>query len=1054
MKNYCFNLSTIMKKKAFFFSWCLLITLPSVLKAQVGFDPCGPNGPGCSSGPAVGVFSPFCNDTVSMNQPATFLFGAMDAMNLVDTTYNSAATVSVVSGPGSVSGNLNGAFNKGILLLNGINVSVLGTYTFAVSSGSLPVYNCNRNFDTIPLSGNGFCFGAGPSVKVKVTNVPGGMNQNVPFNVEVQVWNAQMCMDSTFSGQVDISKLDGPGNLSGTTTANAVNGLVNFNGVQFDQPGDYHLLATSSGLASDTSMMIHINSGGGSNQNCPPTSTEGTRENMGLYGGSSLDLTWNYSNKRLFAAISSPASLFYSDDSCKVWHRAFPDDSLEYGCGRGWGGRAVRVLSNTNNWVAVQTSQEAGTLNALVISFDGGATWQTAMDSYMMNQLGFQSQNVSGMSLTDYYMYCLMGKYIVRVNSASAINPSTDLIDITTAISGISSNSQVKAIAAGNTSTGYPFYCIVDTTGQFGSNPGLLYKCDGTTFTPVTLPGGVSGFSMIFTHPGQVTADTLIALAPAMGGTQMYRSLDGGTSWTMLTGPGGNFPLSDVDYSPNWVSSMPQSNGMVMIIPGSAISTDMGDTWQTFQLQNNGGALHPDNDQVMVGTMGRGVVVSTNGVTGPFDIAPNYGLEAVQIKKIARTASKGTFYIATRAGLAYTTAYLDDAVAGYDKWNTPYGSFPISNVGDDAGVSAVAMDPNDSLHVVAGYSNGFSVTTTGVAGFSNVNPTGYNLVNGDPAVHDLLFVSSSIVLATTGGDNNSHSGKGNIWRSTDGGASWTNVSPVGFTNGQSLGKGSINGNNVIYCGTGLSGSMADPGTLWKSTDDGATWTQINFGPTASNNPSSTKLPIYDLAVDPRGTDTIYLACGSNTDYAFVKSNDGGSTYTNINANGEGAFTSVCINQNYPDSVYTAIRRDILVYNVLSDSAMYIYRGLPGELVPDLAFGSVLAGTSMGFFRVEPTALSTGMQAETPKMLTNEKLIIYPNPVKETATLSFVLEHRSTVDILVLDLLGNCVWNQHQENVSNGRQNIRLNTNQWPAGAYCVRVSFSDGTQLRKFIKVD
>ena len=107
MKNDNFKLSAILKKKAIFFLWCLLSTMPSMLNAQGGFDPCGPNGPGCSSGPAVALFSPFCNDTVSMSQPASCLFGAMDAMNLIDTTYNSAVTVNVVSGPGSVTGNLN-----------------------------------------------------------------------------------------------------------------------------------------------------------------------------------------------------------------------------------------------------------------------------------------------------------------------------------------------------------------------------------------------------------------------------------------------------------------------------------------------------------------------------------------------------------------------------------------------------------------------------------------------------------------------------------------------------------------------------------------------------------------------------------------------------------------------------------------------------------------------------------------------------------------------------------------------------------------------------------
>ncbi|MBL0104656.1 MAG: hypothetical protein IPP51_13375 [Bacteroidetes bacterium] len=380
------------------------------------------------------------------------------------------------------------------------------------------------------------------------------------------------------------------------------------------------------------------------------------------------------------------------------------------------GGRAVRVLTNTNNWVAVQTSQEAGTLNALVVSFDGGNSWATAMDGGY-ESIGLSSSNVSGMSLTDYYMFCLMGKYIIRVSDAHSIQNS-DITNIATAISGISSNSQVKAIAVANTPDGYPYYAVVDTTGQFGSNPSLLYKFDGTTFTSVALPAGMMGATNIFTHPGQVTADTLILIGSSMSGSVTYLSVDGGANWTSITTPMPNMNISDVDFSPNWVSSMPASNGMAMIVPGSGVSIDLGATWTTIGLQNNGGALNPDDPNTVVGTMGRGVVVSTTGAAGPYSIAPNYGLEAVTIKKISRTASKGIFYLATRAGLAYTTAYTDTAVVGYDKWNSPYGSFPVNNVGDDAGITAVAIDPSDSLHVIAGYSNGFAVTTTGVTGFA------------------------------------------------------------------------------------------------------------------------------------------------------------------------------------------------------------------------------------------------------------------------------------------------------------------------------------------------
>ncbi|MBL0104659.1 MAG: hypothetical protein IPP51_13390 [Bacteroidetes bacterium] len=76
------------------------------------FDPCGPNGPGCSAGPPVMVFSPA--DTFYIAQAATIFAGAFDAQQKVDTTYNQTGSLTLISGPGTVSGTLTGNFVKGI----------------------------------------------------------------------------------------------------------------------------------------------------------------------------------------------------------------------------------------------------------------------------------------------------------------------------------------------------------------------------------------------------------------------------------------------------------------------------------------------------------------------------------------------------------------------------------------------------------------------------------------------------------------------------------------------------------------------------------------------------------------------------------------------------------------------------------------------------------------------------------------------------------------------------------------------------------------------------
>ncbi len=990
-------------------------------------------------------------DTVAINQPFSINVAAVNNAHCVDTLYTNNGTLTKQAGPGSLSGSLAVNFIKGMANFNNVFINGPGNYSILIHSGTLT--DTVVSIVAVNSGGTMPCLGAGPATKLKFDMVPVNVTVNSPFMLNVSAFGNNNCVDTLYTGSVTLTKFAGPGNLAGVVTMNFNKGMVQFNNLSVNQQGGYRFIASSGALLKDTTLNINATGGGGTP--CPPTTAAGSRKNMGLYGGSSLDLTFLNANNRLFAAISSPASLFYTDDLCATWHRAFPDDSLEYGCGKGWGGRAVRVLTNNTGWVAVQTSQEAGTLNALVVSYTHGdtGTWKTAMDGKMMNALGLGSVNVGGMGLSDYYMYCLMGKYIIRIHNSAAINMSSDVINVTSAISGLNSNSTVKSIAAANQSTGYPIYFVVDTTGSFGnSSNGVLYKYNGTTYSVITLPAGLSGAGTIFTHPAQVTGDTLFLTGMAGPNQKLYRSYNGGTSWTDISAGPGNWSLSDVDYSAGWVSSMPSSNGCVLLIPGVSLSTDLGTTWQPINLQNNGGAVHPTTPTTVVGTKGRGVVVSTTGASGTYTTAVNYGLEAVTIKKIARTQNKGLFYIATKAGLAYTTAYLDTNIVGYNKWNAPYGEFPVANVGDDAGVFSVAIDPNDSLHVIAGYSNGFAVTTTGITGFANVNPAGWNNMD-DPRANDILFINSNVVIAVSGGDNQVSAGKGNIWRSTNGGQSWTKVSPTGFSNGNTIAKGNNATDTVIYIGTGLSDNILDSGKIWKSSNLGVTWTKVNDGPTSTTNPLRTKMPIYDLAVDPRGIDTLYIASGANLDHAFVKSTDGGITYQYINAHGEGAFTSVAINQHNPDTVYTAIRRDILMYDAINDTANYIYRGLPGELVPDLAFGSVLAGTSMGFFKIKEEIIPVTTGIKNPVKVYMDEVRAYPNPFESMANIAFTLTTHSQVTLKVYDLTGREIKTIYSGSLHEGQHILQLNGDGLAEGTYLITLITDKKVSSKRVVKI-
>ncbi|MGH9753973.1 MAG: WD40/YVTN/BNR-like repeat-containing protein, partial [Blastocatellia bacterium] len=143
--------------------------------------------------------------------------------------------------------------------------------------------------------------------------------------------------------------------------------------------------------------------------------------------------------------------------------------------------------------------------------------------------------------------------------------------------------------------------------------------------------------------------------------------------------------------------------------------------------------------------------------------------------------------------------------------------------------------------------------------------------------------------------------QGGVWRSRDNGATWTPL-----TDDQpSLAMGAIaidpTNPNIIYAGTGeahLSGDSYYGAGLLKSTDGGATWAQIT-GPVSTRDP---KLPAFlnatfhVLVIDPASPSTIYavteegaMASASGFtdaaplgDQGIWKSTDGGMTWRNLN----------------------------------------------------------------------------------------------------------------------------------------------------------------------------
>lgn len=685
-----------------------------------------------------------------------------------------------------------------------------------------------------------------------------------------------------------------------------------------------------------------------------PTSSVGTRENLGIYGGPAGDLSFAQDYPRLFAAVEGGSVMFFSDDTCKSWQPAFPFDSLEYNLGqRGWGGMAKRVLTNEKGWVLAHTSNDA-TLSAAVISYQLGDfnTFTTAVDPYMLNMLVPDPKAVTSIALTDHYAFVGMGKYLIRTNDTTPFGQNTIYARIDT-IPGLNPNSSVRSIAAANNPLGLPLYIAIESFVSAGD--AMLYRYNGIKFTKVLSIPANFAVERIFTHAGTTGGDTafLSCTNTTNQVIRIIRTFNAWNSWNDITPPGGaSFHLSDADFSPAWVGILTLSNGLRLSFPGGRLSDNLGDTWTFQPLNNYGIASHPYNPSTITGSIHSGPVVSLNSIFGPFELQSNIGLAAVNVHNISSNNSQ--FYVATEAGLAFTGAYTSQTITGYDQWVFPNGEFPVQNVGDDEGVSWVAVSPYDSLHVICGYKDGFFVSFSGSTGFFPVTPPNWNMSNHlDPYVTDIKFVTPNVVLAVTGYklrsvDNFQAQQIGNIWKSDNGGLFWypvTPYSPFEFTMGNCLEVGFDGFQQVVYAGTGFNDWPAAPvmGALWRSMDLGQTWQLVNNGPV---NAIGEIQPIFDIDLLPGSVDMMYLSAGE----VFAKSDNGGFSYFYpYIVNNSGYFTSALIEPAFPDSVWVSDANQIFKYSSLIDEADLKFRGYPGEKMTTLAHGSTLSGTSTGAY---------------------------------------------------------------------------------------------------------
>jgi photosystem II stability/assembly factor-like uncharacterized protein len=149
---------------------------------------------------------------------------------------------------------------------------------------------------------------------------------------------------------------------------------------------------------------------------------------------------------------------------------------------------------------------------------------------------------------------------------------------------------------------------------------------------------------------------------------------------------------------------------------------------------------------------------------------------------------------------------------------------------------------------------------------------------------------------------------GGVWRTTDAGNSWENISDGFF--GGSIGAVAVSewDNNVIYVGGGevtVRGNVSYGYGMWKTTDAGKTWKSIGLK-------ESRHIP--RIRIHPKNPDIVYAAVlgdlfKSSDERGVFRSVDGGNTWKRILfANADAGVVDLSMDPNNPRILFVATWR--------------------------------------------------------------------------------------------------------------------------------------------------
>ena len=475
-----------------------------------------------------------------------------------------------------------------------------------------------------------------------------------------------------------------------------------------------------------------------------------------------------------------------------------------------------------------------------------------------------------------------------------------------------------------------------------------------------------------------------------------------------------------------------------------------------FETHPNDGAVFadPNNVSVVYMTTDQGIGASHTSGSNIYEI--DNGVEAVQVKDIDMTADKNTAWIASKSGIREVTNYQS-----VPTWTN--AMFPN---GDGSPYYSVAMINGNASKLYAGnariYKTNDAGTTWTMSFSAEATPYSFNSVGFYVKALEVCHYNSDIVFA---GYYAEGTAKGGLFYTMDAGASWNQVPIEATALGQDVDVRDIifnieGADTVAYIGVEYDLSAPQGKSVYRLVKNNTTWNvSQNFDAANTTVGYQITATINDLYRSVTG-DTLY-ACGTdaglNEPHVYSKKISGLNKWAPFPVigfpNSPGSVGKAFTLGN--DTAYCAVDNEIYYYPLTSSLWTLGYTYPVGNEINFLYFDELLVGTGTGLQsqRSHSDSITTSNSNKLVKTIElKNQLIVYPNPIKNTSTISYSILSSGNVLITLNDITGREIKTLVNEKKTAGTYTAAINMEQLAKGIYIVKLVSGNSVSVQEIVK--